>query len=82
MVNEQGSLCQAQFKYAKAAEALTAWSLSWLPLKGHVLYIKSTEMVSSERFIVTVRLEIPAQQKSMIILETCHEHNKSDKNIP
>jgi hypothetical protein len=24
MVNEQGSLCQAQFKYAKAAEALTA----------------------------------------------------------
>jgi hypothetical protein len=39
MVNEQDSLSQALFKCAKDAEALSAWSLSWLPLKSHVLYI-------------------------------------------
>jgi hypothetical protein len=82
MVNEQDSLSQALFKCAEAAEALSAQSLSWLPLKSHALYIKSTERVSSERFIDALRLEIPAQQKSMSILATCHEHNRSDKNIP
>jgi hypothetical protein len=62
-VNEQDSLSQALLKCAKAAEGLSGRSLQRLPLQSHALHVKSTERVSMESFIETLRLGITAEQE-------------------